>query len=107
MNTGGICTKVLNDIAVIEVSGGDLIAQDPKTCSPLTGLYQRKQTVNLSGIGPPIELDIYPGAYHAFDDPEFTSAKRVSGHINTMRLRQKSPSTAFTRSSRSISCIEV
>nr|WP_246754760.1 dienelactone hydrolase family protein [Rhizobium sp. RCAM05973] len=41
----------------------------------------RQRVGHLSGNGPPIELDVYPGAYHDFDVPEVTVAKRVFGHL--------------------------
>lgn len=40
----------------------------------------RQRVSRLSGKGPPIELDIYPGAYHDFDSTEFAVAKRAFGH---------------------------
>jgi dienelactone hydrolase len=40
----------------------------------------QQRVSHLSGKGPPIELDIYPGAYHDFDSPEFEVAKRTFGH---------------------------
>jgi len=40
----------------------------------------RQRVAHLSGKGPPIELDIYPNAYHDLDSPEFTVAKKAFGH---------------------------
>jgi dienelactone hydrolase len=40
----------------------------------------RQRVSHLSGRGPPVELNIYPGAYHDFDSPEFTVAKKAFGH---------------------------
>jgi dienelactone hydrolase len=40
----------------------------------------RQRVSHISGKGPPIELDIYPGAYHAFDAPDVTTAMTVLGH---------------------------
>lgn len=40
----------------------------------------RQRISRLSCKGPPIELNVYPGAYHDFDAPEVTVAKTVLGH---------------------------
>lgn len=40
----------------------------------------RQRISHLSGKGPPIELDVYPGAYHAFDAPDVATPKIVFGH---------------------------
>ncbi|MGR9245065.1 dienelactone hydrolase family protein [Rhizobium leguminosarum] len=41
----------------------------------------RKRLARLSDNGPPIELNVYKGAYHDFDAPEFKVGRRVFGHI--------------------------
>lgn len=41
----------------------------------------RKRLANLSDDGPPMELNVYKGAYHDFDAPEFTVGRRQLGHI--------------------------
>ncbi len=40
----------------------------------------RQRVSHISGKGPPIELDIYPGAYHDFDSPYVRVAKTAFGH---------------------------
>jgi len=40
----------------------------------------RQRISHLSGKGPPIELDVYPGAYHAFDAPDVATPKMILGH---------------------------
>ncbi len=40
----------------------------------------RQRVSNLSGNGPPVELEIYPGAYHDFDSRDVAVAKSVLGH---------------------------
>jgi dienelactone hydrolase len=47
--------------------------------SPAERCQQR--VAHLTGDGPPIQLNVYPGAYHDFDAPEFTVAKRAFGHL--------------------------
>lgn len=41
----------------------------------------RKRIANLSGKGPPVELNVYPGARHDFDDEAMTRPKTVFGHV--------------------------
>ncbi|MBX5130136.1 dienelactone hydrolase family protein [Rhizobium lentis] len=41
----------------------------------------QKSLARLSDDAPPVELNVYRGAYHDFDAPEFTAGKRVLGHI--------------------------
>lgn len=41
----------------------------------------RQRIANLSGKGPPVELHIYPGARHDFDDEAMTKPKTVFGHV--------------------------
>ncbi len=41
----------------------------------------RRRIANLSGKGPPIELHVYPGARHDFDDEAMTKPKTVFGHV--------------------------
>ncbi|MBY2924698.1 dienelactone hydrolase family protein [Rhizobium leguminosarum] len=40
----------------------------------------RQRVSHLSGKGPPIELNVYPGAYHDFDSPYVAVAKTAFGH---------------------------
>ncbi|XXA96179.1 dienelactone hydrolase family protein [Rhizobium sp. YTUHZ044] len=41
----------------------------------------QKSLARLGDDGPSVELNVYKGAYHDFDAPEFTMGKRVLGHI--------------------------
>lgn len=40
----------------------------------------RQRVSHLSGKGPPVELDVYPGAYHDFDAPDVATPKMNFGH---------------------------
>lgn len=40
----------------------------------------RQRISHLSGKGPSVELDVYPGAYHAFDAPDIATPKIKLGH---------------------------
>jgi dienelactone hydrolase len=41
----------------------------------------RRRIANLSGKGPPVELHVYPGARHDFDDEAMVKPKTILGHV--------------------------
>jgi len=47
----------------------------------------RQRASHMGGKGPPIELDIYPGAYRDFDAPDVATARTVFGHREEYNAR--------------------
>ncbi|MDR6669963.1 dienelactone hydrolase family protein [Rhizobium sp. 1399] len=57
----------------------------------------RQRVSRLSGKGPPVELHIYPGARHDFDDEAMIKPKTVFGHVEEYNAAAAEQSIASIR----------
>jgi dienelactone hydrolase len=57
----------------------------------------RQRVSRLSGKGPPVELHIYPGARHDFDDEAMIKPKTVFGHVEEYNAAAADQSIASIR----------
>ncbi len=57
----------------------------------------RQRVSRLSGKGPPVELNIYPGARHDFDDEAMIKPKTVFGHVEEYNAAAAEQSIASIR----------